>query len=84
MPFLDRLCTEDFKIPDSDVVIRKGTPLFLSLYEGLHYDPAYYPDPYKYDPERFTEENKQKMIPFTYLPFGEGPHMCIGKSVKTV
>lgn len=78
MPFLDRLCTMDYKVPDSDLIIKKGTPVFVSLYGGLHYDEKYWPDPHKFDPERFTDENKQSRPQCCYLPFGEGPHICIG------
>lgn len=46
---------------------------------GLHHDPEYYPNPEKFDPERFSEENKSKRPAYTYLPFGDGPRICIGK-----
>ncbi|CAE1295561.1 unnamed protein product [Acanthosepion pharaonis] len=44
----------------------------------LHYDPRYWTEPEKFDPEHFSEENKAKQIPFTYLPFGGGPRICAG------
>lgn len=45
---------------------------------GLHRDPRYYSNPSTYDPDRFSDEQKSKIIPCTYMPFGEGPRICIG------
>ncbi|XP_047098723.1 cytochrome P450 6k1-like [Schistocerca piceifrons] len=77
LPFLNRDCVEPYKIPDSDVVVDKGTAVVVSLF-GLHYDPDHFPDPERYDPERFSEEQKAKRHPYVYLPFSDGPHICIG------
>ncbi|XP_047097787.1 cytochrome P450 6k1-like [Schistocerca piceifrons] len=77
LPFLNRDCVEPYKIPDSDVVVDKGTAVVISLF-GLHYDPEHFPDPERYDPERFSEEQKAERHPYVYLPFGDGPHICIG------
>lgn len=77
LPILNRLVTTDYKIPDTDIILKKGTKVFIPS-KGLHHDPEYYPNPEKYDPERFSEENKAKRHPFTFLPFGEGPRVCIG------
>lgn len=54
--------------------------MFINVW-GLHRDPKYYPDPDKFDPDRFEPENVAKRPDFTFLPFGEGPRMCIGKTV---
>lgn len=45
---------------------------------GIHQDPKYFPDPDRFDPERFNDENKGKIKPYTYFPFGLGPRNCIG------
>ncbi|RZC41397.1 cytochrome P450 6k1, partial [Asbolus verrucosus] len=77
LPFLDRRCDEDYLLPGTDVLLPKGTPVFISTW-GLHFDPRYFPDPEKYEPARFAEENVQTRPQFAYLPFGEGPRNCIG------
>ncbi|PSN49039.1 Cytochrome P450 9e2 [Blattella germanica] len=46
-----------------------GDYIYFPVY-GLHHDPKYYPEPEKFDPKRFSDENKHKINPFTYLPFG--------------
>lgn len=57
--------------------IELGTKITIPI-SSLHYDEKYFPNPEKYDPERFSEENKESIQKFTYLPFGSGPRMCIG------
>lgn len=50
---------------------------------ALHNDPEYFPNPKKFDPERFSKENKSNIRPFTFIPFGDGPRICIGNK-KTI
>lgn len=79
-PATDRLCIRDYVVDDGDrlkFTIDKGTVVFIPI-AGLHHDPKYYPNPSKFDPERFNEENRDKINPSTYLPFGIGPRNCIG------
>lgn len=80
LPFLTRVCTKQYKIPDTNQVIEKGVRVFIPLY-AIHHDPKYFPEPEKFLPERFSPENKSSIPPFVYLPFGEGPRICIGKNV---
>ena len=77
--FLDRVCLADYKVPNSDLVIEKNTPVYISVI-GNHYNPEYFPNPEKFDPLRFTEEAKNSRPSYIYFPFGEGPRICIGQS----
>ncbi|KAK4877921.1 hypothetical protein RN001_010427 [Aquatica leii] len=73
-----RECTKDYKLPNSDIVIERGTRIVFPVM-GIHHDEDYYPNPEKFDPNRFSDENRKKIKPFSYIPFSEGPRMCIGK-----
>jgi cytochrome P450 len=43
-----------------------------------HRLPESWADPERFDPERFAGEKTNGNRNFTYIPFGSGPHMCIG------
>ncbi|XP_014476504.1 PREDICTED: cytochrome P450 9e2-like [Dinoponera quadriceps] len=79
----DRVCIKDFVLPPTlpgakPFTVKKGEALMIPVF-GLHYDPKYFKEPEKFDPERFLGEQK-KVIHNSgaYLPFGLGPRMCIG------
>lgn len=57
--------------------LKKGVDVAAFIY-GLHRNEQYWPNPNKFDPERFSVDNKKKQQAYTYLPFGGGPRMCIG------
>jgi cytochrome P450 len=46
-----------------------------------HRDPRFFPDPLRFDPERFTPDAKARRMKFTYFPFGAGFRQCIGESL---
>ncbi|GJQ77435.1 hypothetical protein Trydic_g20833 [Trypoxylus dichotomus] len=78
----DRVCSKTFTIEpirphERSLTLNPGDLIFIPI-SGIHRDPQYYPNPDKFDPERFNDENKAKIKPYTYLPFGFGPRSCIG------
>ncbi|XP_071648923.1 cytochrome P450 9e2-like [Temnothorax longispinosus] len=80
--FTDRLCVKRYELPPSrpgcnNAIVEPNHILLFPIY-SLHHDPKYFPNPDKFDPERFSEENKDNILPYTYLPFGHGPRKCIG------
>jgi cytochrome P450 len=48
-------------------------------YFTLHRHPEFWPDPERFDPERFTAAGKAARPRNAYQPFGSGPRICIGK-----
>jgi len=57
--------------------VEKGIQVVIPVL-GLHRDPKYFPDPEKFEPERFSDEAKRHRPNYVYLPFGEGQRICIG------
>ncbi len=57
--------------------IPQGSILTAPIY-GIHRSPKYFPDPERFDPERFHPEHGVDLPRYAYLPFGAGPHVCIG------
>jgi len=78
---VDRLSNKEDAI--GEFSFRADTFLVLFLY-GMHHDPDLWPEPEKFDPERFSDENKANHIPHSYLPFGSGPRLCIGHQFAMV
>jgi cytochrome P450 len=59
--------------------IPAGSHIFFSQYI-LSRTPEYFPDPLRFDPDRFTPEAKAARPKYTYIPFGGGSRQCIGES----
>ncbi|XP_051155354.1 probable cytochrome P450 6a14 isoform X2 [Leptopilina boulardi] len=78
VPILNRVCLKDYQIPNSSFCIRKGMKIIIPIL-GLQNDSNFYPNPEEFKPERFDSDQVAKRHAFTYLPFGEGPRICIGK-----
>ncbi|KAJ8953900.1 hypothetical protein NQ318_019140 [Aromia moschata] len=78
----DRVCTKAYTIQptmpgEKPLHLEEGAVLFIPIY-GIQRDPQHFPDPEHFDPERFSDENKHNIKPYTYFPFGVGPRNCIG------
>ncbi|OXU24125.1 hypothetical protein TSAR_013101 [Trichomalopsis sarcophagae] len=71
---IDRYTRQDYTIPGTDIVIEKGTAIYISLY-GLQEDPRFFERPSVFDPERFADDKK---VSDAFIPFGIGPRMCVG------
>lgn len=63
----------------SGVAIPAGAKLYLCPYV-VHRNPRYYPDPERFDPERFTDAAKAARPRLAYFPFGHGPRVCLGEA----
>jgi cytochrome P450 len=74
---MGRMSTKPVKL--GDYLIPPGAHFFFSQYMMAR-TPEYFPDPLKFDPDRFSAENKAKRPKFTYFPFGGGSRQCIGES----
>ncbi|KAF5300649.1 hypothetical protein FQA39_LY11110 [Lamprigera yunnana] len=78
---LERKCIRDYiinreKEGKAPLKITKGLSISIPVL-AIHHDPKYFPNPDKFDPERFSDKNKHKILPFSYMPFGSGPRNCI-------
>jgi cytochrome P450 len=78
-PLFLRVARRDDVLP-SGARIPAGSKLFLSPYV-IQRDPEYFPDPLRFQPERFSEEGKRSRPRYAYFPFGGGPRVCIGQAL---
>lgn len=62
-----------------EYVIPADAVVFMSQYV-MHRDPRYYPNPFRFEPERWAPEHQASRPQFAYFPFGGGPRRCIGES----
>uniref|UniRef100_A0AAU7NKI2 unspecific monooxygenase n=1 Tax=Maruca vitrata TaxID=497515 RepID=A0AAU7NKI2_MARVT len=73
---LTREVVEDYTLP-SGVHLAQGTRVHIPVYH-LHRQAKFFPEPEVYRPERFLGEERRNIIPYSYMPFGEGSRICIG------
>ncbi|XP_051157199.1 cytochrome P450 9e2-like [Leptopilina boulardi] len=79
---MNRMCVKKYTLPKStpdsnEYTIEPNSLIWLPIY-ALHHDENNFPNPEKFDPERFNDDNKKNINPHSYIPFGVGPRKCIG------
>lgn len=73
---LHRVSNNDYTLPNG-AIMPKGTYVIIPVL-AFHRDPNLYENPDQFNPDRFSEQYKRTINPFSFLPFGEGPRACIG------
>jgi len=80
-PYAARELAEDLALGDH--LIPAGTTLMYPIW-AIHLNPAHWPDPQRFDPERFTATAAQGRPKFAFIPFGFGPRSCVGAALAMV
>lgn len=75
VPVIARKLGEEVRL--GNVVLPAGSNVFISPF-STHRLPHIYPDPERFDPERFAPDSSEHRHPYAYLPFSAGPRYCIG------
>lgn len=84
LPYVDRECSpedgaDSYSLqPVIDYDVPRGLPIYIPTF-ALHRDEKYYPDPHKFNPERFNPDNIDLIPHCAYIPFGIGPRNCLGE-----
>ena len=73
---ISRVTTEDFSV--GGYMIPAKCILGVSPFV-VHRDDRYFPDPMRFDPDRWLPEQANRRPRFSYFPFGGGPRLCIGE-----
>ena len=94
LPVVERVVTEAMRLyPPAWIVGRRAVEpyamgpylaparsLILASQWVVHRDARFFPDPDRFDPDRWTPVFKTALPPYAYFPFGGGPRRCIGES----
>uniref|UniRef100_A0A4D5RQS0 Putative cytochrome n=1 Tax=Ixodes scapularis TaxID=6945 RepID=A0A4D5RQS0_IXOSC len=75
LTFTTRQAMEDFEY--QGIKYKAGTSI-MSPPAVIHMDERFFPDPTKFDPDRFSEENEGNIPKLAFQPFGMGPRNCLG------
>jgi cytochrome P450 family 6 len=77
VPLITRECTKDYKIPKTDLVVKKGVQIQIPAI-SIQRDPQVYDNPLEFKPERFLDspDGHSKAKGISFLTFGDGPRHC--------
>jgi cytochrome P450 len=78
---LARYLIKDFET--GGYVLPAGSIVLISQYL-MHHDSRYFPDPSRFDPQRWTSELKATRPQYSYFPFGGGPRGCLGEGLAWI
>ena len=73
---LGRRVLNDYQV--GDYMIAPGSIILMSPFVIQH-DARFFPDPNRFDPDRWLPEARESRPKFSYFPFGGGPRVCIGE-----
>lgn len=76
VPFIMRRTRNPVRL--GEVELPAGAEIVYSPYL-LHHDPRSFPEPWRFDPDRWSAAGHGPLVKGAYLPFGAGAHVCIGK-----
>lgn len=78
-PFSDRIVNKPYTIE-----LKNGKKINLKIGDGIwipivgyHMDSNYFPNPERFEPERFNDENRKTIVQGSYMPFSIGPRNCV-------
>ncbi|CAF1068446.1 unnamed protein product [Adineta steineri] len=76
VPFIAREVQEDFMFHDHKLL--RGSTAVIFIYY-IHRDSKHFPDPKRFDPDRFLPQNSIGRSPYAFIPFSAGSRNCIGQ-----
>lgn len=76
VPKVGRVLSEDVQLDEYKIPM--GCMIGVHIYY-LHRDERFFPDPEKFEPDRFLPENTAGRHPYAYIPFSAGSRNCIGR-----
>ncbi|CAN7938499.1 unnamed protein product [Ixodes hexagonus] len=76
--FTTRIAAQDYR--HQNVLIRQGVSV-LACSHLVHKDPSLWPEPHKFDPDRFSPEQTRSRDPLCFQGYGLGPRLCVGSKL---